>query len=181
MPVQQLCSHPGAFPLFNLLQFCAMLVLPCALQMSWSIGFEVSCAERHPSRCEQRVGPSVTSSHLWPCGCPRTQNHRMPWIGKHLEDHLAPGCCHGQDCQPLNPAPARAAQGPSSLALSTSRNQVPTPLWVNMSIVPPCLDLLSHSRSKIKPINPPWSPFPCDWIRAYFLGKKIHFALFRIV
>ena len=46
-----------------------------------------------------------------------SQNHRMAQVGRDLIDHLVPTPCHGQGCHP----PDWAAQGPSRLALNTSR------------------------------------------------------------
>ena len=40
------------------------------------------------------------------------QNHRAAWVGRNLKGHLVSTLCHKQGCQPLNQAPAQAAQGP---------------------------------------------------------------------
>jgi len=48
----------------------------------------------------------------------------MAWVGRDLKDQPVPTPCCWHSCQPLNQAPAQAA--PSSLALGTSRDGVPT-------------------------------------------------------
>jgi len=60
----------------------------------------------------------------------------MAWVGR----YPAPILCHGQGCLP----PAQAAQGPSNLALSASRDGAPQLLWAAVPV-------LWHSHSEELP------------------------------